>query len=247
MKGIKAVIFDLHGTLLLSDDVDRAWDEWATAFNKAMTLRGASVPLPEFKDMLGALFNGPEPPAYTPGMTLFERRVTDLCIRLGVIIPAQELRPLVEDIIGVWHRDMYLDPETVPLLELLGHNYKVGLITNWEHGPKIHRMIDELGVRHLFHDIVVSDDVGAAKPDPEIYRVALRRLGVQAPEAVYVGDMDLDAQGALDAGMHTVLIRRTGGNGSWSSYSSAVECSYDPDEVACIERLGELPRLLTGG
>ena len=247
MKGIKAVIFDLHGTLLLSDDVDKAWDDWATAFHKAMALRGASVPLPEFKEMLSTLFNGPEPPAYTPRMTLFERRVTQLCSHLSVSIPTHELRPLVEDIIGVWHRDMYLDPETVPLLELLGHSYKIGLITNWEHGPKIHRMIDELGVRHLFHDIVVSDDVGAAKPNPEIYRVALSRLGVQAPEAVYVGDMDLDAKGALDAGMHSVLIRRTGGNGSWSSYSSAVACSYDPDEVTCIESLGDLTRLLTDG
>jgi len=244
MKGIEAVIFDLHGTLLLSDDVDRAWDEWALAFHEAMTLRGATVPLPEFKAILSDLFNGPEPPAYAPGMTLFERRVTHLCGQLGVSIPAHELRPLVEGIIGVWHRDMYLDPEAVPLLERLGRGYKVGLITNWEHGPKVHRMIDELGVRHLFHEVVVSDDVGVSKPDPEIYRLALTRLGVDASAAVYVGDMDLDARGSLDAGMHPVLIRRRGGNGNWSSYSSPAECSIDPDHVTCIEHLSELPRVL---
>jgi HAD superfamily hydrolase (TIGR01509 family) len=247
MKGIRAVIFDLHGTLLLSDDVDKAWDDWATAFHTAMTQRGASIPLTEFKEMLSTLFNGLEPPSYAPGLTLFERRVTLLCSQLGVSIPRHELRPLVENLISVWHRNMYLDPDVIPLLESLGGSYKVGMITNWEHGPNIHRMIDRLGIRHLFQDIVVSDDLGVSKPDPEIFRVALSRLGVQASSAVYVGDLDLDAQGALDTGMIPVLIRRRGRNGGWSSYSSPVICSFNPDKVACIERLSELPRLLTDG
>ena len=244
MKGIEAVIFDLHGTLLLSDDVDRAWEDWATAFHRAMALRGAVVPLQTFKIMLSDIFNGPEPPALAPSMTLFERRVVHLCHLLGVTIPDQELRTQVEDIIDVWHKDMYLDPEAVPLLKSLGRSYKIGLITNWEHGPKIHKMIDELGLRHLFNEVVVSDDVGTSKPDPEIFRFTVKQLGVQASSAIYVGDMDLDAQGALDAGMHPVLIKRKGGYGNWSSYSSTVQCNYNPDKVAYIERLSQLFELL---
>ena len=87
MKDIRAVIFDLHGTLLLSDDVDKAWEDWATAFYTALIHRGASVTLADFKEMLSTLFNGPEPPNYMPGLTLFERRVTFLCSQLGVSIP----------------------------------------------------------------------------------------------------------------------------------------------------------------
>ena len=243
MKGIKAVIFDLHGTLLLSDDVDDAWDQWARAFHAELVKRGATMPLKEFKAALGSLYNGSEHIAHQPGLTLFEHRVKGFCERLGMEVPQHELRPLVETIIDVWHRDMYLDPDAVPLLKALRRRFKVGLITNWDHGPRMHRLVDQLGIRRLLDDVVVSDDVGVAKPDPRIFRVALGRLDVPASAAVYVGDMDLDARGALDAGLHPVLVRR-GGRGDWGSYSEAVDCSYDLEKVTIIERLADLLPLL---
>jgi putative hydrolase of the HAD superfamily len=245
MKGVRAVLFDLHGTLLLSDDVDAAWDRWAAAFHAEAARRGADVPLGEFKAALGSLFNGPEPPVYQPGLTLFERRVTGLCTWLGVQVPQRELRPLVEAIIDVWHSGMYLDPDAVPLLEALKKRFKVGLITNWEHGPTIPRLVDRLGVRQLLDDIVVSDDLGVAKPDPRIFEVALSRLGIPASNAVYVGDMDLDARGSLDAGMHPVLVRR-GGGGDWGTYSEPMDCGFDPEKVTIIGRLADLLPLLNG-
>jgi len=244
MKGVRAVLFDLHGTLLLSDDVDAAWDRWAAAFHVELAHRGALMPLGEFKAALGSLFKGPEPPAYQPGHTLFERRVKGLCTRLGVQVPQGELRPLVEAIVDVWHSGMYLDPDAVPLLEALKKRFKVGLITNWEHGPTIPRLVDRLGVRRLLDDVVVSDDLGVAKPDPRIFEAALGRLGVKASDAVYVGDMDLDARGALDAGMRPILVRR-GGDGDWGTYSEATECGYDPERVTIIERLADLLPLLS--
>jgi len=245
MKGVRAVLFDLHGTLLLSDDVDAAWDRWAAAFHDEVARRGILMPLGEFKAALGSLFNGPEPPAYSPGLTLFERRVKGLCTRLGVELPGHELRSMVETIIDVWHRDMYLDPDALPLLEALRSRFKVGLITNWEHGPTIHRLVDQLGLSRLLDDIVVSDDLGIAKPNPDIFWAALSRLGVHASEALYVGDLDLDVRGSLDAGMRPVLVRR-GGRGDWGTYSEAVECSYDPEKVTTIERLADLLPLLSG-
>jgi putative hydrolase of the HAD superfamily len=243
MKGIRAVMFDLHGTLLLSDDVDEAWDRWAQAFHAELVERGATMPLKEFKAALDSLYNDPELIVHQPGLTLFERRVKGFCERLGVEVPQGELRLLVETIIDVWHSGMYLDPDAVPLLEALRGRFKVGLITNWDHGPRMHRLIDQQGLRSLLDDVVVSDDVGVSKPDPRIFRLALSRLGVPASSAVYVGDMDLDARGSLDAGLHSVLVRR-GGRGNWGSYSEAVDCSYDPEKVTIIERLADLLPLL---
>jgi len=245
MKGIRAVMFDLHGTLLLSDDVDAAWNRWATAFHAELVRRGATKPLKEFKAALGSLYNGSEHIANQPGLTLFERRVKGFCDHLGVEVPQHELRPLVETIIDVWHSGMYLDPDAVPLLEALRRRFKVGLITNWDHGPRMHRLVEKLGLRSLLDDVVVSDDVGVSKPDTRIFRLALDRLGVTASSAVYVGDMDLDARGSLDAGLHSVLVRR-GDNGNWASYSEAVDCSYDPEKVTIIERLSDLLPLLSG-
>ena len=117
MDHIRGVFFDLHGTLLLSDDVDAAWENWVQAFHREMTAKGTRASLEEFKMQLETLFNAPEPEYREPGMTLFMRRVKTLGHRLGVDIPSKEVRPLVDSIIRVWHDGMYLDPEARRILE----------------------------------------------------------------------------------------------------------------------------------
>jgi len=59
--------------------------------------------------------------------------------------------------------------------------------------------------------VVTSQDVGFNKPQPEIFREALRQAGVQAAEAIYVGDQyQIDVIGAKKAGMEGVLLDRGG-------------------------------------
>ena len=243
MDGIRGVFFDLHGTLLVSDDVDAAWERWVRAFHREMKLRGASVTLDEFKKNLETLFNAPEPGYREPGMTLFMRRVKALGHRLGVDIPSGEIRPIVDSIIRVWHDGMYLDHDAVIVLETLRRRYKVGLVTNWEHAPRIHELLAELGIETLFDAVVVSDEHGSAKPDPGIFHEALSRTGVAPAEAVYVGDMDVDVEGSINAGMHPVLIKRID-QGNWASYSYEEPTGISLDGVTHISRLSELLRVL---
>lgn len=243
MEHIRGVFFDLHGTLLLSDDVDAAWESWVQAFHREMTLRGATATLDEFKMHLETLFNAPEPEYTEPGMTLFMRRVKALGHSLGVDIPSEEVRPLVDSIIRVWHRGMYLDAEAERVLEALRRRYKVGLVTNWEHAPRIHELLVELGIEGLFDAVVVSDEYGAAKPDAGIFHEALRMTGVSPGEAVYVGDMEVDVEGSLNAGMHPVLVRRVD-QGNWASYSYDESTGRCLDGVTSISSLSELLGLL---
>ena len=59
--------------------------------------------------------------------------------------------------------------------------------------------------------LVASEDVGVSKPDPEIFRFALHRLGVSAAEAVMVGDSwPNDIAGARAAGIGAVWFNRDG-------------------------------------
>ena len=51
---------------------------------------------------------------------------------------------------------------------------------------------------------MVSAEEGAAKPDPAIYRIALRRLGVKPREAVFVDDVAANVEAACALGMHGV-------------------------------------------
>lgn len=240
MDHIKGVFFDLHGTLLLSDDIDGAWDRWARAFHEAMVEKGAEVTFEGFRNQLQNLFEGPVPEVDEPGFTLFMKRVKVLGERLDVNLPSGEIRPLVDEIIKVWHRGMFLDEETFPLIERLRERYKVGLVTNWEHTPRIYELLGELGAGDIFDCVVVSDSVGYAKPDPRVFDPAFNITEVSAGESIYVGDMDVDVEGAINAGMQPVLIRRVESVGEWGQFSENPVCSFGEDQYILIQKLSQL-------
>ena len=67
------------------------------------------------------------------------------------------------------------------------------------------------GFDAYLHTIVVSEEVGAWKPDPAIFRVALERVGASAADAVMVGDAwSTDVAGARAAGVPAVWFNRAG-------------------------------------
>jgi HAD superfamily hydrolase (TIGR01509 family) len=59
----------------------------------------------------------------------------------------------------------------------------------------------------LFDATVISGDVGLHKPQPEIYRMACERLGIEPAEAVFVDDLRENVAGAEAIGMAAVLHR----------------------------------------
>jgi FMN phosphatase YigB (HAD superfamily) len=71
-------------------------------------------------------------------------------------------------------------------------------------------VLKECGLGDAFDAIIVSAEVGVKKPDPEIFRIALERTGVEPGSVVHVGDSDEDVQGAIQAGIRPILIRRDG-------------------------------------
>lgn len=79
-----------------------------------------------------------------------------------------------------------------------------GLITNsWGLG-----IYDRAPVK-LFDAVVISGEVGMHKPQPEIYRLACERLGVEPTEAVFVDDLRENVAGAEAVGMAAVLHRES--------------------------------------
>jgi HAD superfamily hydrolase (TIGR01509 family) len=55
--------------------------------------------------------------------------------------------------------------------------------------------------------VIISAEVGLAKPDPRIYQLALERLGVDPPEAVFVDDFLRNVEAARAAGLHAVHFK----------------------------------------
>lgn len=96
-----------------------------------------------------------------------------------------------------------LYPDTVPTLEILSTRYRLGIITNGNSYPR------HLGLHRFFSDVLLSTDVGVAKPDPQIYRLAAARVGHPPEELVMVGDSQVnDVEAAIEAGWRAVRLDR---------------------------------------
>jgi putative hydrolase of the HAD superfamily len=82
--------------------------------------------------------------------------------------------------------------------------YKTALVANlWSDGREECR---RHGVEALFDEIVISAEVGVAKPDPAIIQIALDRLGVTAAQSVFVDDGEENVAAASALGLRTVLF-----------------------------------------
>ncbi len=86
--------------------------------------------------------------------------------------------------------------------------YILGLVTNGRKEIQDHK-IDLLGLRDYFKTIVISGEAGISKPDPNIYGLALDRLGVSAEQTLFIGDHPVnDIWGAGKAGMNSIWLKR---------------------------------------
>jgi HAD superfamily hydrolase (TIGR01549 family) len=98
--------------------------------------------------------------------------------------------------------------EVLTQLKLQG--YRIGLISNLWPFP-VRRIFTEMGLGAHFEHLVYSYEVGTRKPDRKIFDHAAQLFGVEAGDCVMVGDsMSSDIEGALAAGMHAILIDRSG-------------------------------------
>ncbi|HEY5729617.1 MAG TPA: HAD family phosphatase [Anaerolineales bacterium] len=79
-----------------------------------------------------------------------------------------------------------IDLEIVDFLRSIKPKYKVGLISNAWNGLRDYIVREKFD--DAFHHMVISAEVGVAKPDPKIYDIALEQLQVKAKEAVFVDD-----------------------------------------------------------
>ena len=74
--------------------------------------------------------------------------------------------------------------------------------------PIIERVLNHLGIRHLFQAIVTSEDVQRQKPAPDIFLEAARRIGVDPARCRAYEDSDLGLEAIRAAGMEAVDVRK---------------------------------------
>jgi HAD superfamily hydrolase (TIGR01509 family) len=92
-----------------------------------------------------------------------------------------------------------------PVLGALRERYRLGLVSNFY--GNLEAVCDGAGLASLFAVLVDSQRVGAEKPDPAIFRVALGKLGATPETTVLVGDsLRRDREGARRTGMRFIWI-----------------------------------------
>ena len=92
-----------------------------------------------------------------------------------------------------------------PLLSSLVDRYKLGVIANQPEGTE--ERLRSCGLPSFFSICLSSAELGIAKPDPEIFRMALEQAACEPHNAVMIGDrIDNDIKPAKALGMQTVRI-----------------------------------------
>jgi FMN phosphatase YigB (HAD superfamily) len=83
----------------------------------------------------------------------------------------------------------------------------VGAIANAE--SSLSSALEHASLSHLIDTVTTSEEVGAEKPDPSIFRKALEKSGLRPERCVYVGDIpEIDILGARNAGITPVWLDR---------------------------------------
>jgi putative hydrolase of the HAD superfamily len=104
---------------------------------------------------------------------------------------------------GVWE----LYPEVPEVLEKLRPPFQLAVISNFD--GRLRLILEHLAISKFFRHIFVSSEVGADKPDPEIYRRALHFIDLKPNEVLHVGDdPERDWEAASAAGLSIFRLDR---------------------------------------
>ena len=204
---VRAVLFDFSGTLfrleeddswftgmeLIGDDGRRAVDEHVQAelMERLTHPTGRSVTMTE--DAYQTWINRDLTPALHREAYLHALRQTGL--------PDQQAESLYQRTVDPASWAPY--PDTVEVLRSLrADGLRTGIVSNIA-----------FDIRPAFRaagaqadEFVLSFEVGAVKPDPRIFEIALQRLGVAAEEAVMVGDSEENDGAARHLGCDFILV-----------------------------------------
>ena len=182
---IEAVIFDLDGVLL---DSEQVWDEAREQLAKE---RGGRWHENAQRDMMG--MSSPE----------WSRYMHDV---IGLPEPPEEIsREVVERIAKLYREHLPVVPGAREAVERLAARWPLGLASS-SNRELIDLALELLGVKHRFKATVSSEEVTRGKPAPDVYLEAARRLGVDPTHAAAIEDSENGIRDAKASGMRVIAI-----------------------------------------
>jgi glucose-1-phosphatase len=184
---IKAVIFDLGGVLVRTESQQ-----------SRQRLAASLGYTPE--NLYHLVFDNPSAVKATLGQVTWQEHWQ----MVGQILKmdAREVSAVQE----AFFADDRLDEELVTFIRTLRPRCKTALLSNaWDNLRSF--LENTWHIADAFDEIIISAEVGMAKPDPRIYHLILQRLGVEADQAVFVDDFIQNIEAARQVGLQTVHFR----------------------------------------
>jgi len=205
---LKGVFFDLYGTLLIPKKSKKAWKNWFITFYRLMKIYGLKFSKRDFSNECNEFFSRAEPKEYIEGLTIYENKIRSFAIDLNLHLEKSEIKKIANECVKAWHEYIKIDPESLPLLEVLRNKKSLALITNFDHPPYIYSVLSNYKLTKYFESITISGEIGFKKPDPQIFHITLKKMGLEPNEVVFIGDSKEDIEGANNANIKPILIQR---------------------------------------
>lgn len=154
----------------------------------------------EYEDLVNAVFESETSKQASIGLITEDEHWAAVMRRLH--LPGSQAQAIRDEFFA----GDVIDLALLAYLRSLRKKCKVGLISNAWSGLRpwiISRKFED-----VFDAMIISAEVGMAKPDPRIYQLALEKLGVAASESVFVDDFSENVEGARAVGMHAIHFTR---------------------------------------
>lgn len=209
MRLVKAVLFDLDGTLV--DSLPELYHGVHTVLSD-MGLKAPS------QEAVGAMIGR--------GILVLVQR---LCAALGIAVESEQGRDLFDRLLKAWSesggRHMVFYPGVIEGVEQLkDKGIRVALVTNKQRSLTV-EFLQSRGLESLFDTVVAGDDCPNNKPAPDMLIRAMTEMNVCASETVMVGDSRNDALAGRAAGVSVALVE-TGYNEGVSIADWAREAGF---------------------
>jgi putative hydrolase of the HAD superfamily len=177
---IRAVLFDCDGVL------QRPGNDWAGEIGTATGLEGAALDafLEDVSTAERPLLAGAEPFAGA----------------LTRVLADWDLPARADDLLHVWQH-LVVDAGMLDAVRALRARGLTCAIATNQHRERAAYMRRELGYERLFDPMVISCEIGVAKPDPAYFRQTLDRLGLPAGQILFVDDVLANVESAREVGL----------------------------------------------
>lgn len=185
---LKGMLFDVDGTLVLSNDAH------AAAWEEAFARMGYEVPFAEIRPLIG-MGGDKLLPKLRPELTDSEgdgKKIKDLRQQIFLTKYAPQLQAA---------------PGSRALVEAMQQQGLQTVIVGSSSQDELQALLQAAKMADLFTETTTADDTDHSKPDPDMIQAALDKLDLAANEVVMLGDTPYDIEAADKAGIPCIAVR----------------------------------------